>query len=95
MTDLKPDEMCGWCGKMRPLTTCRGCFQEQRSRLKAGMPRDLANWVISRWDEEVANRPTENVYRRTLDNTWRQVYRHVTDGEELPRPVHGAEGEDR
>lgn len=50
----------------------------------------LALWVLERWDDEVKNRPLENVYRRTLDNTWRQVYRKLT-GEELPRPTHNEE----
>jgi len=48
----------------------------------------LAAWVIERWDAEVAHRPLENMHRRVLDNTWRQVYRHVTCGGELPRPDH-------
>lgn len=48
----------------------------------------LSRWVISRWDAEVATRPQHNLYRRTLDDTWRQVYRHVTGGEEMPRPYH-------
>lgn len=45
----------------------------------------MREWVIERWDAEVANRPLANIHRRTLDNTWRQVYRWLTD-EELPRP---------
>lgn len=44
-------------------------------------------WIISRWDIEVADRPLQNVHRRTLDDTWRQVYRHFIGGE-LPRPTH-------
>lgn len=49
---------------------------------------NLAQWIIERWDAEVKNRPIENIHRRTLDGTWRQIYRHVTDGNELPRPKH-------
>ena len=33
-------------------------------------------WAVERWNDEVANRPLVNVYRRTLDITWRQVIRH-------------------
>jgi hypothetical protein len=36
----------------------------------------LAEWAISRWNAEVANRPLNNVHRRALDTTWRQVIRH-------------------
>jgi hypothetical protein len=49
---------------------------------------DVARWVVEQWDSEVANRPLENIHRRTLDTTWRQVYRFVTNGRELPRPTH-------
>lgn len=49
----------------------------------------MAEWIVERWDAEVAHRPIENIHRRTLDATWRQVYRWLTD-EELPRMVHRA-----
>lgn len=45
----------------------------------------FAQWAVERWDDEVKNRPTKNIYRKVLDSTWRQVYRRVT-GKELPRP---------
>lgn len=51
---------------------------------------DLAEWAIERWDAEVAHRPAENIYRRILDQTWRQVYRYASGGLELPRPEHRA-----
>lgn len=39
--------------------------------------KDLAvAWAASRWTAEVANRPVQNVHRRALDTTWRQVIRH-------------------
>ena len=50
--------------------------------------KDTRLWVIERWDAEVKNRPLQNIHRRTLDDTWRQVYRFVTGGQELPRPPH-------
>ena len=49
---------------------------------------DMAEWIIEQWDAEVAHRPTKNIHHRTLDETWRQVYRFVTNGKELPRPTH-------
>jgi hypothetical protein len=33
-------------------------------------------WAVSRWEAEVKNRPLQNVHRRSLDDTWRQVIRH-------------------
>jgi sulfatase maturation enzyme AslB (radical SAM superfamily) len=40
----------------------------------------LAEWIVERWDDEVKHRPMQNIHRRTLDATWRKVYRHVTGG---------------
>jgi hypothetical protein len=54
----------------------------------------LALWIEGRWDDEVKHRPVENIHRRTLDNTWRRIYRHVT-GTELPRPVHNPDVSER
>lgn len=36
---------------------------------------DLLQWAVSRWRDEVASRPIENINRKTLDETWRQVIR--------------------
>jgi hypothetical protein len=47
---------------------------------------ELSQWVISRWNAEVSQRPLENIHRRTLDDTWRQVYRHLTGEEINDRP---------
>ena len=45
------------------------------------MPRTDANkildWAVGRWRAEVANRPLQNIHRRTLDDTWRQIIRHL------------------
>jgi hypothetical protein len=38
---------------------------------------DDLDWAVSRWQAEVANRPLQNVHRRTLDTTWRQVIRRL------------------
>lgn len=32
-------------------------------------------WAVERWNAEVRDRPAQNVHRRTLDETWRQVIR--------------------
>jgi hypothetical protein len=34
------------------------------------------DWAMSRWNAEVKNRPLQNIHRRTLDDTWRQVIRY-------------------
>lgn len=49
---------------------------------------DVARWVVEQWDEQVSLRPPENVHRRTLDDVWRQIYRFITNGRDLPRPKH-------
>lgn len=33
-------------------------------------------WAVHRWNAEVSNRPLQNIHRRTLDDTWRQVIRY-------------------
>ena len=48
----------------------------------------LSAWSLGRWEAEVLNRPACNVHRRTLDTTWRQVYRYATDGDEIPYMTH-------
>jgi len=49
----------------------------------------LASWVATRWHDEVANRPLVNVHRRSLDDTWRQVLRHLgVDDEARLGPRH-------
>lgn len=46
-------------------------------------------WAVSRWRDEVANRPLVNVHRRTLDDVWRQVIRHFGgDPDKLIGPSH-------
>jgi hypothetical protein len=44
----------------------------------------MREWAYSRWVAEVKNRPQENIHRRTLDETWRQVER------EAPKVLHAA-----
>lgn len=46
-------------------------------------------WVVERWKAEVASRPLVNVHRRSLDDTWRQVLRHLgVDDRERLGPTH-------
>jgi hypothetical protein len=57
----------------------------------AAITRDesLLAWAISKWHDEVANRPLQNVHRRALDGTWRQVVRYAGgNDEELLGPRH-------
>ncbi|MGO8242976.1 hypothetical protein [Rhizobium johnstonii] len=35
----------------------------------------LLEWAVSKWNDEVKNRPLVNVHRRSLDDAWRQVIR--------------------
>lgn len=47
-------------------------------------------WAVERWLAEVKNRPVQNVHRRSLDDTWRQVIRHFGGDARtlLPLPPH-------
>lgn len=46
-------------------------------------------WAVSCWNDEVKNRPMQNVYRSMLDLTWRQVIRHAGgDDRALIGPTH-------
>jgi len=46
-------------------------------------------WAVERWNAEVKNRPLQNIHRRSLDTTWRQVIRHYGgDDEGLCGPPH-------
>ncbi len=47
-------------------------------RMKASQPGlpEVLSWAVGRWNAQVANRPLQNVHRRTLDGVWRQVMRH-------------------
>jgi hypothetical protein len=50
---------------------------------------DHIRWAVSRWEAEVKNRPLQNVSRRALDDTWRQVIRHFGgDDAGLCGPTH-------
>lgn len=50
---------------------------------------DAVTWAASRWAAEVKNRPLQNIHRRTLDTTWRQVIRHFGgDDVALCGPAH-------
>ena len=50
---------------------------------------DMLKFAIDRWHAEVSQRPLINVYRRTLDNTWRQVITAAGgDPESLVGPKH-------
>lgn len=47
------------------------------------------SWAVERWRTEVANRPLQNVHRRSLDDAWRQVIRHFDgDDQALCGPRH-------
>ena len=49
----------------------------------------LLDWAVTSWHEQVARRPMENVYRRTLDSVWRQVIRFAgEDPQSIIGPSH-------
>lgn len=82
------DDYVGWCrftdnGRF---TACDsdapGAFKVYRAASPApAAPTEsnqaLIDWVVERWHAEVATRPMVNVHRRALDDTWRQVLRHL------------------
>ena len=51
----------------------RGKAMSEREKMRNG----LLRWAVQRWEAEVKNRPLQNIHRRTLDDTWRQVIRHL------------------
>jgi hypothetical protein len=52
---------------------------------------EVVDWAVERWNAEVKNRPLQNIHRRTLDGTWRQVMRRFGgDPEMLVGPSHDA-----
>jgi hypothetical protein len=55
----------------------------------AALKEAACEWAVSRWKAEVENRPMQNIHRRSLDDTWRQVIRHF-DGDDvaLCGPAH-------
>lgn len=60
------------------------------AREAAGYARVL-EWAVSRWKDEVENRPLENKNRRPLDDVWRQVVRFAGgDPDALLGPSHDA-----
>lgn len=49
----------------------------------------LRDWVVERWNAEVKDRPMVNVHRRSLDDAWRQMLRHLgADDRQLLGPTH-------
>lgn len=42
-----------------------------------GYRQELIDWAAEQWHAQVANRPMVNVHRRSLDDVWRQVLRHL------------------
>lgn len=52
--------------------------------------KDNLDWAVGRWKGEVLERPMSNIYRRVLDDTWRQVIRRFggNDRELLPLAPH-------
>lgn len=50
---------------------------------------ELLQWAVERWYAEVSNRPLQNIHRRSIDDTWRQVITRLGgDPVELLGPDH-------
>lgn len=63
--------------------------QELDRLMRAGHSADDLAWAVGRWQAEVEHRSLSNAYRRVLDDTWRQVIRHMGgDDRELCGPPH-------
>lgn len=51
--------------------------------------KETIEWAVDRWNSEVKERPLNNVYRRTLDDRWRQIIRKLNgDPVALCGPPH-------
>lgn len=80
------DVLNGWKVDWKPVNEdqAEGTLQRQYWNEQG-----MIDWVVSRWNAEVANRPLINVHRRSLDDTWRQVLRHLgADDRKLIGPTH-------
>ena len=72
---------CTVCGHELDQCHCEEPVQVRRD--------ELLEWAIRRWQKEVMGRPLENVNRRALDDTWRQVIRRLGgNAEVLCGPPH-------
>ena len=61
----------------------------ERLRARVAKLEAAVEWAVARWGAEVKNRPMQNIHRRTLDDTWRQVIRHFGgDDRALCGPPH-------
>ena len=63
-----PGEMLHW--NESPLELITRLIDERDEAV-----RSIGEWAQQRWEEEVRDRPEENIYRHPLDTTWRQVMR--------------------
>lgn len=72
---------------------CDECESEAPESARGSLPASngsaLLTWAVERWNAEVKNRPLVNIYRRILDDTWRQVIRFAGGNDrELVGPTH-------
>lgn len=58
---------------------CMAKFGEVIDSLGSGIGPQASHleWAVQKWQEEVGSRPLQNVNRRSLDDTWRQVIRRL------------------
>ena len=85
----------GETGCTFPRVGTKKLLDRVRAVLKGAVPAQkildpsVVSWAFERWNAEVANRPLQNIHRRTLDDTWRQVMRRFGgDPVALCGPAH-------
>lgn len=53
------------------------------------MSKSDLDWAVEQWKNSVANRPLNNIYRRKLDDVWRNIVRKLGGNDlELLGPSH-------
>ena len=74
---LRPNQERGFAWSYL-LASIKSCVKASEDSAKAqhSVP-ELLEWAVDRWHAEVSLRPLINVHRRALDDTWRQVIRHL------------------
>lgn len=55
-------------------TTQAQAYADARANEKVD---ELITWAVGKWFEQVANRPMTNIHRRSLDDTWRLILKHL------------------
>ena len=60
-----------------PVQDCQATLGPQPGLTTGVSRQELIDWAAEQWHAQVAKRPMVNVHRRSLDDVWRQVLRHL------------------